>query len=111
MSTPSAPFAAAEELLTRATFSVLADVVVTPPSGEAFPAMLSAADTDASVFGQVQAGALELRYVTASAPALQAGDVVQAGGHRYRIAEPPRRIAAGRECIATLTEISTQGAP
>lgn len=76
---------------------------VTPAAGVAFHGILSIAD--AGVFDAVQAGEIELRYPE-SAATLQCGDVVQTRGRSYRVAEPPRRIGDGRECVAKLTEVA-----
>lgn len=74
---------------------------VTPAAGEAFYGVLKVADLDA--FGAAQVGDYTLRY-PANAAALQLHDRLTIGGRAWQVAEHPRRIGDGRECVVALME-------
>lgn len=103
-----APFADLEHMLTDVTMSMLANVIVTPQSGVAFPAQFDVGSTD--FFESARGCDFTLRY--AGAGTLARGEIVTIAGSplvaddiELQVAEKPRPQGAGYEFIAPLVRV------
>ncbi len=104
---PSAPFADIESMLTDTTMGMLANVIVTPTTGEPFLAMLDVAATE--FFDSSRGADYTLRY--ASTHALSRGDTLTVAGSPLvgldvvlKVSEKPTALRAGHESVAPLVK-------
>lgn len=98
---PIAPFAESESMLSDVTMGVLSNVIVTPATGDAFPAMFDVADRQA--FDAATVGDYRLRYQTVAA-VLEKGDTITIDSAEYLVLTHPERINGHESAVELARE-------